>query len=66
MKCIHCGEPLGESIGNGLFVHERGLQRCQKDWLPYGHMGHPEMPCPPGAFNPCLGYREGDDCEHVR
>jgi hypothetical protein len=62
-SCVHCGDLLGADIGGGLFVHAHGLQRCQSDIVPYGHMGHPEMPCPPGNINPCMGYRE-DACSH--
>jgi len=48
---------------NGLYIHANGLQRCQKN-VPYGHMGHPTMPCPPGEINPCQGYRE-QACTHI-
>ena len=63
MKCVHCGVALTQPIGGGLFQHANNLQRCQRG-APYGHMGHPTMPCPPGDINPCAGYRE-ENCEHV-
>jgi hypothetical protein len=63
-RCVHCGEELGGPIGGGLFIHAHGLQRCQAAGVPYGHMGHPFRPCPPGDINPCEGYREGA-CDHV-
>lgn len=62
--CVHCGQELSDKTTSGLHQHANGLWRCQAPSVPYGHMGHPEMPCPPGDINPCLGYRERT-CEHL-
>lgn len=63
--CVHCGEPLiHNDLGSGLFTHAHGLQRCQSDSVPYGHMGHPSLPCPTGDINPCAGSRE-EICTHT-
>ena len=66
MLCVHCGTPLGADIGGGLYIHSNNRQRCQSDLVPYGHMGHPEMPCPRKEAdpNPCSGSRE-DKCLHL-
>jgi hypothetical protein len=68
LTCVHCGDGLREKNDSGLHTHESGLQRCQYPDAPYGHMGHPSMPCPSGDINPCAGYREtvqGDGCTHL-
>lgn len=66
MICVHCGLALGESIGAGLYTHVNNRQRCQSDPVPYGHMGHPDMPCPrvPDSPNPCSGSLE-PACDHL-
>jgi len=67
MICVHCGVALqAQASVNGLYQHEHWRWRCQSDSVPYGHMGHPEMPCPqlPGDPNPCQGSSEGG-CEHL-
>ncbi len=63
-KCVHCGVELTVEIGGGLYQHANHLQRCQSHAVPYGHMGHPLMPCPPGDINPCAGHLE-KQCEHL-
>lgn len=63
MTCVHCGMELGKAIHDGLYTHANNLQRCQAD-VPYGHMGHPTMPCPSGTVNDCLGSRE-EVCDHL-
>lgn len=66
MTCVHCGLALGDDIGHGLYTHANHRQRCQSEAVPYGHMGHPTMPCPndSGDLNPCSGARE-EHCEHI-
>ena len=64
MNCVHCGRGLTAEIGGGLYQHDNHLQRCQDPSVPYGHMGHPAMPCPGGGHNRCIGSGE-DRCEHI-
>lgn len=68
MICVHCGIGLTLQSGNsGLYQHANNLGRCQggpDGTVPYGHMGHPEMPCPSGTVNDCLGSRE-ENCNHL-
>lgn len=65
MICVHCGAGLVGNPYQGLYTHATGLQRCQDSSVPYLHMGHPEMPCPSGLINPCVGYQE-INCTHVK
>jgi hypothetical protein len=68
MRCVHCGVALTVDIGGGLYSHAHNRQRCQSDAVPYGHMGHPSMPCPPDTINACWGYIEserGEECVHI-
>lgn len=56
--CVHCGAPVGPD-GQGDWVHERGLYRCQSPNVAYGHLAHPAgVPCRADGPNPCLGARD--------